>query len=241
MCAEAPSKDRPSHIAIIMDGNGRWAEQRNLPRIEGHRVGVERLREIVTACLRLRVRHLTVFAFSTENWRRTPEEVKGLMTLLAVHSASESSELIEKGVRVVFIGDRSELAKDLVKKLTDLEERTRHCARLTLTVAVNYGGRAELTCVIKRLATKAETGELQPSDISEDVVREHTYTAGLPDPDLIIRTSGEMRLSNFLLWQAAYAELEFVETLWPDFTPDHLREILNRFLLRNRRFGAEST
>ena len=236
--AEAAANDIPNHVAIIMDGNGRWAAKRNLPRIEGHRAGAERLREIVRACPAHGIRYLTVFAFSTENWRRCPQEINGLMALLRLYSRIEAQELASSGVCVQFIGNLDRLDKTVTHQLCELTRLTRGGQRLRLTVAVNYGGRAELTAAAQRIAELIAAGDLRPDQITEDVLSAETLTADLPDPDLIIRTSGEVRLSNFLLWQSAYSELEFVDTLWPDFTPEHLASVLSKYAGRQRRFGA---
>ena len=236
--AEAAANNVPEHVAIIMDDNGRWAAKRNLPRIEGHRAGAERLREIVRACPEHGVRYLTVFAFSTENWRRCPQEVNGLMSLLRLYSRTEAVELTKNGVCVRFIGNLDRLEETVTRQLRELTRLTRNGKRLRLTVAVNYGARAELTAAARRIAESVHAGELRPEQITDDVLDAATLTPDLPDPDLIIRTSGEVRLSNFLLWQSAYSELEFVDTLWPDFTPEHLASILTTYAGRQRRFGA---
>ncbi|MCY4007135.1 MAG: isoprenyl transferase [Rhodobacteraceae bacterium] len=228
----------PRHVALIMDGNGRWAAKRKLPRLEGHRAGAEALRAIVQECPKLDVRYLTVFAFSTENWRRDPAEVNELMALMRDYADSEINQLQENGVRVEFIGDLSRLDNGVAAQLETITRETRSGDRLRLTVAVNYGARAEITAALRHLAARIDKGDLDPDDINESVMQTHLMTADLPDPDLIIRTSGELRLSNFLLWQSAYSEFEFVDTLWPDFTPEVLRDILIRYPNRSRRFGA---
>ncbi len=228
----------PRHVALIMDGNGRWAAKRKLPRLEGHRAGAEALRAIVQECPKLDVRYLTVFAFSTENWRRDPAEVNELMALMRDYADSEINQLQENGVRVEFIGDLSRLDNGVEAQLETITRETRSGDRLRLTVAVNYGARAEITAALRHLAARIDKGDLDPDDINESVMQTHLMTADLPDPDLIIRTSGELRLSNFLLWQSAYSEFEFVDTLWPDFTPEVLRDILIRYPNRSRRFGA---
>ena len=230
----------PVHVAIIMDGNGRWAARRGLPRIRGHREGAERLREIVEECVRFGIRYLTVFAFSTENWKRSTEEVDGLMSLFRIYANSEVDTLVRNGARFRFIGDVDGLDAPLVKQILELEKRTRGGNRLDLTVALNYGARRELVRASRQVARLVQEGKLGLSEISEEVLGAQLYTHHLPDPDLIIRTSGEYRLSNFLLWQSAYSEFEFVEDLWPEFTAERFREVLAGYNRRNRRYGAES-
>jgi len=228
----------PRHVAIIMDGNGRWATRRGLKRLRGHQAGGERVREIVRACPDQGIRYLTLFAFSTENWRRAPSEVAGLMALFRRHLRSETDELDENGVRVRFIGDRGVLNPRLAELMGDLEQRTAGNDRLHLTVALNYGARDEIARAARRLAERVARGELDAAEISQAAVEAHLYTADLPDPDLVIRTSGETRVSNFLLWQSAYAEYEFSPVLWPDFTERHFADIILSFGARERRFGA---
>lgn len=226
------------HVAIIMDGNGRWATRRGLPRLAGHRRGVDALRAIVEACPDFGVEVLTLFAFSTENWNRPAEEVSGLMGLVRRYLRREAAELAENGVCVRFIGDRSVLAPDIQALMTGLEETTRHNDKLTLAIALNYGGRGEIAASARRLAKQVAAGALNPDEIDEAAISAGLDTNGLPDPDLVIRTSGEQRISNFLLWQCAYAEFLFVDELWPDFTPDVFARALNAFGARERRFGA---
>ncbi len=228
----------PDHVAIIMDGNGRWARSKGLPRIMGHRAGAERLREIVEASVRNGVSYLTVFAFSTENWRRSKTEVEGLMGLFRVYSRSEVRSLKTNGVRVRFIGDRSELEPGVCAAMSKLESETADNSRLVLTVAINYGGRDDIARAAKRLAIAAAKGEVDPEQVDEGYFASMFDTEFLPDPDLVVRTSGEMRISNFLIWQSAYAELAFVETLWPDFTAERFESVLRKFSRRERRFGA---
>ncbi len=232
--------NRAEHVAIIMDGSGRWAARRGYPRIFGHKAGANRLRETIKECPRLGIRYLTVFAFSTENWIRSVAEVNGLMGLFRKYIRSESADLVESGVCVRFIGDRERLPTDLVQLMENLEEVTRDQSRTFLTVALNYGGRSEIVQVAHRMAQLAVEGKLKPEEITEDLFSGFSLTFGLPDPDLVIRTSGESRISNFLLWQSAYSEFEFTDTLWPDFTPEHLREMLVRFSDRERRYGSVS-
>lgn len=237
----APSSafgESPTHVAIIMDGNGRWARRRGLPRLSGHQAGAERLKEIVKACPRLGVGCLTVFAFSTENWKRQIEEVDGLMRLFRRYIISESAELLQNGVRVRFIGERKGMDAKLLELMRNLEERSRNNDDFHLTVAMNYGGRSEIVQAARKAAASAAAGEIRPDGITEENFSNLVYTSDVPDPDLVIRTSGEARLSNFLLWQCAYAELEFVDTLWPDFTSEQFESVLARYSSRERRFGA---
>ena len=235
MTAPTPA---PLHVAVIMDGNGRWATQRGWPRLIGHRRGAERAKEIVAAAPGLGITHLTLYAFSTENWKRSTEEVIGLMRLFSAYIRAEAKRLSAEGVRMRFIGDRTPLDARLNRLMTWIEARTEGNTRLTLTVAINYGGRNELLRAVRRLAAEAEAGGIAPHQISESDISGALDTGGLPDPDLVIRTSGEARISNFLLWQSAYAEYEFTPTLWPDFTPAELGRILDRFAGRERRFGG---
>ncbi|MFT6451977.1 MAG: undecaprenyl diphosphate synthase [Halocynthiibacter sp.] len=228
----------PNHVAIIMDGNGRWATSRGKPRLFGHHAGAKRVREVVNACPDLGVKYVTIFAFSTENWKRTQSEVSGLMSLFRRYIVKEAKELFKEGVRVRFIGDRVRLDSKLVKMMDELEELTEECTRVHLTIALNYGGRDEVARATKRLAEDVAAGKLDPADVDEETLPRYLDTCVLPDPDLVIRTSGEARISNFLLWQSAYAEYEFIETLWPDFTKDIFADIVNNYAKRDRRFGA---
>ena len=230
--------DTPNHVAIIMDGNGRWAQARGKPRLFGHRAGAKRVREIVEACPDLGVKYLTIFAFSTENWKRTQAEVAGLMLLFRRYIKQETQALVESKVRVRFIGDRVKLDKKLVALMDDLEQTTAHNDLVHLTIALNYGGRDEVARATKRLAHEVADGKLHPEDVDEETLTRFLDTHVLPDPDLVIRTSGEARVSNFLLWQAAYSEYEFIDTLWPDFTPEIFAEVLGGYGGRERRFGA---
>ncbi|MBL4919143.1 polyprenyl diphosphate synthase [Szabonella alba] len=229
---------RAAHVAIIMDGNGRWATNRGWPRLVGHRKGAERVKEIVRAAPDLGIEWLTIYAFSTENWKRSTEEVLGLMAIFARYIQREADRLAAEDVRMRFIGDRSRLDPKLQRLMAGIESRTAGFKRLNLTVAINYGGRDEILRAMQALARDTAEGRLDPCDITEAAVAERMDTAGLPDPDLVIRTSGETRTSNFLPWQAAYAEYEFTPTLWPDFTPAELDAILARFGNRERRFGG---
>ena len=224
-----------------MDGNGRWATQRGWPRLVGHRRGAERVKEIVTACPDLGVTHLTVYAFSTENWKRSTREVLGLRGIFARYINNEADRMSAEGVSMRFIGERSRLDPKLQQMMAGIEARTRDNRRLILTVAINYGGRDELVRAARAMCASAARGELNPDEVNEDQLAQYLDTEFLPDPDLVIRTSGETRVSNFLLWQAAYAEYVFTPTLWPDFGAAELADILNNFSRRERRFGAVST
>jgi len=228
------------HVAIIMDGNGRWAQLRGRPRLFGHHAGAKRVKEIVRACPDLDVKYLTVFAFSTENWKRTQSEVAGLMKLFKRYIRREAQSLHEENVRVRFIGDRVRLEPALVDLMDGLELMTAGNTGTNLTIALNYGGRDEVTRAARRLAYDVSLGKLDPRQISDETFPRYLDTYVLPDPDLVIRTSGEARISNFLLWQSAYAEYEFIDTLWPDFSPEVFAEVLARYGLRDRRFGAVS-
>ena len=230
----------PTHVAIIMDGNGRWAQSRGKPRLFGHHAGARRVREIIEACPRLGVKYLTIFAFSTENWKRTQSEVSGLMGLFRRYIQKEAQRLLKHGVRVRFIGDRMKLDDKLVTLMDELELLTAGNDLVHLTIALNYGGRDEVARATKRLAYEVAAGKLRPEDVNEETLPRFLDTYVLPDPDLVIRTSGEARISNFLLWQSAYAEYEFIDTLWPDFTADVFAQVLDSYGSRNRRFGAVS-
>lgn len=231
----------PRHVAIIMDGNGRWATSKGWPRLVGHRKGAERVKEIVRAAPDLGVEYLTMYAFSTENWKRSTEEVLGLMGLFARYIKGEAEALSAEGVRMRFIGDRGRLDQRLQDLMHWIEDRTKGNSRLNLTVAINYGGRDELVRATRRIAERVASGTLDPAEIDEASLDDALDSADIPDPDLVIRTSGETRVSNFLLWQAAYAEFEFSPVLWPDFTPEVMAEILGRFGKRDRRFGGVSS
>ncbi len=228
----------PRHVAIVMDGNGRWAARRGLPRLEGHRRGADALRRVVEACPDLGVETLTLFAFSTENWRRPEDEVRGLMGLLRRYLRRETAELDERKVRVRFIGDRSALDPDIQAMMDAIEARTAAHRRFTLAIAVNYGGRAEIAAAARRLAREVACGARTPESIDEAVLGGALETAELSDPDLVIRTSGEQRISNFLLWQCAYSEFVFAPELWPDFDRAAFERALAAYGARERRFGA---
>ena len=230
--------DTGQHVAIIMDGNGRWAEQRGQPRLVGHHAGAKRIREIVEACPAVGVKYLTIFAFSTENWKRTQSEVSGLMRLFKRYIRRESQNLVDDGVRVRFIGDRINLNEQLVSIMDELELVTSDNKKVNLTIALNYGGRDEVTRAVQRLAREIEQQRLTAKEVSAKVLAGFLDTHFLPDPDLVIRTSGEARISNFLLWQSAYAEYEFIETLWPDFNSQEFSQLVLKFRTRERRYGA---
>ena len=233
-----PFEGGPRHVAIIMDGNGRWAQARGRPRLYGHHAGARRVREVVEACPDLGIKYLTIFAFSTENWKRTQVEVAGLMSLFRRYIIKETRALAERGVRVRFIGDRLRLDNKLIDLMDQLEEHTKENDRVHLTIALNYGGRDEVARATRRLAQDVAAGKLAPLDVDEQTLPRYLDTHVLPDPDLVIRTSGEARISNFLLWQSAYSEYEFIDTLWPDFTAAELARLCHSFGARDRRFGA---
>lgn len=228
----------PRHLAIIMDGNGRWAEKHGLPRTAGHRKGMEQVREIIEECGRLGVEYLTLYVFSTENWKRPPEEVSFLMQLLEESLETEVEKMAEKGARVRFIGLRDRLSPRLVAKLEAAEKKTAGNQGLVVNLALNYGGRAEIVSALRKIAEEITSGQASAGDLDEALVEKYLFTAGQPDPDLIIRTSGEQRLSNFLLWQAAYSEFIFTPVLWPDFGRRELHNALREYAGRKRRFGG---
>jgi undecaprenyl diphosphate synthase len=234
----ARSETVPRHVAIIMDGNGRWAERRGLPRAAGHRAGAEAVRNALRAAAESGVEVLTLYAFSSENWRRSPEEVSDLKGLLLYYLEKELETLHREQVRLLLIGDPSAFGPQLVERLQRAVEHTKDNKRLTLVVALNYGSRSEIAAAARRLAQEAVDGDREVSSIDEDAVAGALDTAGLPELDLLIRTSGELRLSNFLLWQAAYAELLFVDTLWPDFDQAAFKDAIAKFGGRQRRFGG---
>ena len=234
----ASPRSLPRHIAIIMDGNGRWAQARGLPRIAGHRQGAEAVRRTVRAAGELGIPYLTLFGFSSENWKRPLEEVDDLMGLLRHYLRGEIAELHRNGVRLRVIGDRERLAADIVTLITNAEELTRENNGVNLTIALSYGGRAEIVAAVRAIAAKAVDGTVPPEEIGEEVISRHLFTTDIPDPDLLIRTSGEQRISNFLLWQCAYSELVFTKTLWPDFGRADLEQAIADFGGRERRYGA---
>jgi undecaprenyl diphosphate synthase len=224
----------PRHIAIIMDGNGRWARKRNLPRLAGHRAGTENIRRIVTECAQQGVRYLTLYAFSTENWSRPSAEVDGLMLILSEFIDRETSNLNREGAQIRHLGRLDTLSAGLQRKIRSAIDVTRHNQRITLAVAFNYGGRIDIVDAVRELVASG----VAPDQITEEAISEHLSTRGMPDPDLIIRTSGEWRLSNFLIWQAAYSEYWTTPVYWPDFSPEHLRQAIEDYGQRERRFGG---
>ena len=228
----------PAHVAIIMDGNGRWASARGLPRTVGHHRGADAVRRVIEASVDLGIGHLTLFGFSIDNWGRPEDEVSELMGLLRRYLRSEVAELHRNGVRIRVIGDRSRLQRDIVDLIVNAERLTVDNRTLHLTVALSYGARQEITAAARRLAEEVRSGGLALDQLDEDALAERLFTNGLPDPDLVIRTSGEKRISNFLLWQAAYAELVFVDTLWPDFARSHLESAIGEYRRRDRRYGV---
>ncbi len=231
----------PRHVGIIMDGNGRWAQKRGLPRYKGHIEGAKTFRKIGEFAGDLGIECLTFYAFSTENWKRPPEEVAAIMDLFREYLREldeRKAENEEKGIKVNFIGDRTGIPKDILKMIGYSERITRKKDHVILNIAINYGGRQEILHSVQALAKEVEKGKLKASDITEDMISDHLYTGGLPDPDLIIRPSGEYRLSNFLLWQSAYSEFWYSDILWPDFTEEDFTAALREFEKRNRRFGG---
>jgi undecaprenyl diphosphate synthase len=232
-----PRARLPRHIAIIMDGNGRWARDRGLSRLEGHRHGSQAVREIVTQCARLGVECLTLYSFSVDNWKRPPEEVAGLMALYSQYLADERQEIMDNDIRLVQLGRRADLPEQVLQELDQTMGLSAKNTGMTLCVALNYGARSEIVDAVRTLARRVAAGQLDPDEIDERLVSESLYTADLPDPDLLIRTGGEMRVSNFLLWQISYAELYVTPVLWPDFRPEHLHEAIRSFAARERRFG----
>lgn len=223
----------PQHVAIIMDGSGRWAKKRGLPRLAGHKAGTENLRRIIKACVEFGVEYLTIYAFSTENWGRPREEVDGLLRILEDVLEKELAELDEQGVQLRHLGKLAQLSPSLQKKVLTAVEQTRHNSRLVLNVAFNYGGRDEIIHAMRQMLVD----QVKPEDINPEMVSRYLYTAGSPDPDLIIRTSGELRISNFLIWQAAYSEWYVTPTYWPDFSKEELRKALDEYANRDRRYG----
>ena len=231
----------PSHVAIIMDGNGRWAKARGLPRTAGHRRGADSVRRVVASAGELGIPFLTLFGFSAENWKRPVEEVDDLMGLLRRYLQGEIAKLHENGVKLRVIGERDRLPRDVVRLIEEAEIMTKENDRLNLTVALSYGGRQEILGAVRRIADQVRTGALNPQDVDEDTFSAQLLTAGIPDPDLVIRTSGEQRVSNFLLWQSAYSELVFVDRLWPDFSKDDFAHAVREFQQRDRRYGAAAS
>ena len=231
----------PRHIAIIMDGNGRWARQRGLPRIRGHQEGAKTVRGIVTHCARLGIEVLTLYSFSSENWKRPQAEIDFLMELYRRYLIAEREEIMDNNVRLVHVGRRGGLPDDVLHEMDVSIETSSGNTGLRLCLALNYGSRGELVDAIRRIAEEVHAGRLKPADVTEQLIGKHLYTAGLPDPDLLIRTAGQRRISNFLLWQISYAELHIADALWPDFTSEHLNEAIKDFANRDRRYGAVPT
>lgn len=236
--SEIDINNLPKHIAIIMDGNGRWAKKRGLVRTIGHRAGIESVKKVIKASTELGIKYLTLYAFSTENWKRPVDEINALMNLLVEYLSKEINELAMNNIKINFIGDLSVLPEKCKREIEYAHNLTKNNKRLVLNIALNYGGRDEILKAVKKICKKIEIGELELSQITEETISDNLYTKDQPDPDLIIRTSGEKRLSNFLLWQAAYSELWFTDVLWPDFDKKHLIEAILYYQKRNRRFGA---
>ncbi len=230
----------PRHVAVIMDGNGRWAKQKKLPRVAGHNAGMKSMKEIVRHSSNLGIEHLTVYAFSTENWKRSVEEISGIFRLLVIYIDNDLRELHQNNVRIKILGDYSKLPADAKERLKKALELTSANTGLQFNIALNYGGREEILKAVKSLAAKAQEGEISSEEIDYDMISSQLYTGlyDVPDPDVVIRTSGEQRLSNFLLWQAAYSEFVFTDVLWPDFTPAEYEKCLEEFQKRDRRFGG---
>jgi undecaprenyl diphosphate synthase len=232
--------DMPKHLAIIMDGNGRWAEKKGKNRIQGHSHGVRAVQEVVEEAVQLKIEHLTLYAFSTENWSRPQEEIGVLMKLLVSTLKSEFEKLLKNRIKLNVIGNLHQLPEIVQKELHYVVEKTQNNNEMTLTLALSYGGREELANALKQVAIKVKNNIISPEKIDQFIINEHLYTQNLPDVDLLIRTSGEKRISNFLLWQIAYAELYFTKVLWPDFTKKHLHKALTNYQKRERRFGKTS-
>jgi undecaprenyl diphosphate synthase len=236
--SELDATQLPAHVAIIMDGNGRWAKKRLLNRIKGHEKGSQTVRTIVRTCRELGIRYLTLYAFSTENWQRPRAEVEALMALLIRFLKSEKSEMMEQNIRLRMIGQFDRLPPNVQESLRETMAATKDNSGMDLILALSYGARTEIVGMVQALAQKIKRGQIEPESITAELVADHLYTHEIPDPDLLIRTSGEMRVSNFLLWQIAYAEIFVTPTLWPDFNQEELLEILKDFQRRERRFGA---
>ena len=228
----------PRHVAIIMDGNGRWARARSLPRLAGHKRGAQAVRRAVEACREAGIEYLTLYAFSSENWKRSPAEIDDLMGLLRIYLRREVADLNSRGVRIKFIGSRERLALDIISLLEEVEQSTAENSEFMLLIALNYGGQSEIAGTARLLAEEVAAGVLDPSVIDVDMFAGRMETAGIPDPDLLIRTGGEKRLSNFLLWQSAYAELVFLDICWPDFSRGNLDDAIEEYRRRDRRYGA---
>ena len=233
-----PADKLPQHIAVIMDGNGRWARERGLPRIEGHRRGSESVRACTTACMEAGVPYLTLYAFSKDNWQRPADEVGALMILLDRFLAERTAEIMERNIRLRAIGHLQDLPDKARKRLEDTIAKSANNTALTLTLALSYGARTEIVDAARQIAREAKAGTLDPESVNEDTISSHLYTAGIPDPDLLVRTSGEMRISNFLLWQISYAEIVVTPKLWPDFAKEDLFAAMQEYARRNRRYGG---
>lgn len=229
----------PKHLSIIMDGNGRWAEKKNLPRFEGHKAGLKAVRMVTSESIKAGIKYLTLYAFSTENWKRPQEEVSSLMNLFQEIIEKEKKDLLDNRIKVMFIGQREKLSLPLRLAMTNIEEETKHNSNLVLNIAINYGGRAELCSALKSIGEIILQGNIVPSQITQNLISEHLFTAGLPDPDLLIRTGGELRISNFLLWQIAYTELWFTKTFWPDFSKKQFWQAINDYEKSVRKFGGK--
>ena len=233
-----PPENRPKHIAVIMDGNGRWALKRNQPRIAGHRAGAKAVRDIIIECANLKIEALTLYSFSMENWKRPADEVGALMNLYLEYLVKERQELIQHNVRFVQLGQREGLPESVLKEMDQTTQATSSCTGLTLCVALNYSSRAEITVAVRKIAEKVKSGQLDINDIEEQTISNNLYTAGIPDPDLLVRTAGEMRISNYLLWQISYAEIYVTDVYWPDFRVENLHQAIQEYARRNRRFGG---
>ena len=235
---DIPPDRRPRHIAVIMDGNGRWAQKRNQPRIAGHRAGAKAVRDIIIECARLEIDALTLYSFSMENWKRPADEVGALMDLYLQYLVKERRELVEHNIRFVQLGRREGLPQSVLDEVDQTAAATRHCTGLTLCVALNYSSRTEITDALRAIVHDVMAGRIDPADIDEQMVSQNLYTAGLPDPDLLIRTAGELRISNYLLWQISYAEMYVTDVYWPDFRVENLHHAIREYARRKRRFGG---
>lgn len=235
---DVPPERMPRHVAIIMDGNGRWAQQRGMSRSDGHRQGAKSVRAVMTACKPLGIEYLTLYSFSAENWSRPQDEIDALMELCVLYCRSERDSLVEEGIRVRWIGDRSRLPSQVRGALEEVEHATAGVSGPTLVLAINYAGRAEIVHAARRIAQDVAAGRMRPEDVDDGEIASRLYTAGIPDPDLLIRTAGEMRVSNFLLWQISYSEIHVTRTLWPDFAESDLHAAIRDYACRQRKFGG---
>ncbi len=238
LALETPPQRRPRHIAIIMDGNGRWAERQNLPRIAGHQQGVDSVRRTTEECSRLGIEHLTLYCLSSENWKRPQTEINFLMHLLEQYMIEERATIMENNVRVRMLGRREDIPEQVLRELDKTVEMSQSNGGLWLNLAINYGGRAEIVDAVRNIARRVQMSSLSPLEIDEQTVGDFLYTAGMPDPDLLVRTAGEMRISNFLLWQVSYAEIWVTEKCWPEFDEATLHEAIRAYAARKRRFGG---